>query len=101
MRSPPPAEAEGLGSGTLPLRARAKGKSLTLPPLPFLPSANPPPPPPPPPPQIPDGKPANKFGLDDKCMPRDYALHVIEETNEAYKRLKSGKIPNEGKLSLQ
>lgn len=41
--------------------------------------------------KIPDGKPANKFGLDNRCMPKDYAIKVIEETAEFYAALKEGK----------
>ena len=46
--------------------------------------------------QIPDGKPANKFGLDDRCMPKSYALDIIHETNEFYKNLRAGKTANDG-----
>ena len=41
--------------------------------------------------KTPDGKPQNKFGLDDKCMDRAYTLGVIEETHHFYNDLVSGK----------
>mmetsp|Transcript_5626 Transcript_5626/g.34906 ORF Transcript_5626/g.34906 Transcript_5626/m.34906 type:complete len:186 (+) Transcript_5626:616-1173(+) len=50
--------------------------------------------------KIPDGKPANRFGLDDKCMNKEYTMKVIEETHEFYKSLKSGKRANTEELSL-
>lgn len=50
--------------------------------------------------KIPDGKPANRFGLDDKCMNKEYTIKVIEETHEFYKSLKSGKRANTEELSL-
>ncbi len=28
--------------------------------------------------KIPDGKPANKFGYDNKCMNKEFTMHVIE-----------------------
>ncbi|KAI3896121.1 hypothetical protein MKX03_020091 [Papaver bracteatum] len=37
--------------------------------------------------KIPDGKPANKFGLGNKAANKDYALKVITETNEAWAKL--------------
>merc|ERR1711918_37820 len=39
--------------------------------------------------KMPDGKPANKFGLDDKCMNKAYTMQVIDETHEFYNKLKS------------
>jgi inorganic pyrophosphatase len=50
--------------------------------------------------KTPDGKPQNKFGLDDKCMDKAYTLAVIAETHEFYNNLKSGKRANEESLSL-
>merc|ERR1719231_1396184 len=41
--------------------------------------------------KTPDGKPQNKFGLNDECMDKAYTLNVIEETSEAYAKLMSGK----------
>jgi inorganic pyrophosphatase len=51
--------------------------------------------------KTPDGKPQNKFGLDDKCMNRAYTLAVIEETHDFYNNLKSGKRVNDEELSLE
>ncbi|KAJ4962156.1 hypothetical protein NE237_022095 [Protea cynaroides] len=49
--------------------------------------------------KIPDGKPANKFGLGNKAANKDYALKVITETNESWAKLVKRSIPN-GDLSL-
>ncbi|XP_020272603.1 soluble inorganic pyrophosphatase 6, chloroplastic, partial [Asparagus officinalis] len=49
--------------------------------------------------KIPDGKPANKFGLGDKAANKDYAMKVIMETNEAWAKLVKRSIPA-GELSL-
>ncbi|KAF7143245.1 hypothetical protein RHSIM_Rhsim05G0094600 [Rhododendron simsii] len=49
--------------------------------------------------KIPDGKPANKFGLGNKAANKDYALKVITETNESWARLVKRSIPA-GELSL-
>jgi inorganic pyrophosphatase len=35
--------------------------------------------------KVTDGKPLNKFGLDEKFMPRDYAMEVIKECHHAWK----------------
>eukprot|EP00557_Chaetoceros_sp_GSL56_P000815 CAMPEP_0176499136 /NCGR_PEP_ID=MMETSP0200_2-20121128/12743_1 /TAXON_ID=947934 /ORGANISM="Chaetoceros sp., Strain GSL56" /LENGTH=286 /DNA_ID=CAMNT_0017897489 /DNA_START=243 /DNA_END=1103 /DNA_ORIENTATION=- len=40
--------------------------------------------------KIPDGKPPNKFGLDEKFMDKLYALDVIKECNHAWKELITG-----------
>lgn len=40
--------------------------------------------------KIPDGKPPNKFGLDEKFMDKSYALDVIKECNHAWKELITG-----------
>jgi len=50
--------------------------------------------------KIPDGKPANKFGLDEKCMPLDYTMEVVEETHGFWKKLMDGTTPPNG-LSLK
>ncbi|KAL4425349.1 hypothetical protein ABPG75_009365 [Micractinium tetrahymenae] len=50
--------------------------------------------------KIPDGKPANKFGFDNKCMNKAFALDVIEETHTFYNRLRSGARANTEELSL-
>lgn len=49
--------------------------------------------------KIPDGKPANKFGLGNKAANKDYALKVITETNESWAKLVKRSIPA-GELSL-
>ncbi|KAI3892139.1 hypothetical protein MKW92_032077 [Papaver armeniacum] len=49
--------------------------------------------------KIPDGKPANKFGLGNKAANKDYALKVITETNEAWAKLVKRTVPA-GDLSL-
>ncbi|XP_075520793.1 soluble inorganic pyrophosphatase 6, chloroplastic [Primulina tabacum] len=49
--------------------------------------------------KIPDGKPANRFGLDNKPANKDYALKVITETNESWSKLVKRSIPA-GELSL-
>ena len=51
--------------------------------------------------KIPDGKGANKFGLDDKCMNKEYTMGVIKETSEFYEKLMSGERANDEKLSLK
>ncbi|KAI8477025.1 MAG: inorganic pyrophosphatase precursor [Monoraphidium minutum] len=50
--------------------------------------------------KIPDGKGANAFGYDNKCMDKDFALKVIDETHGFYNALKSGRRPNDEELSL-
>jgi len=50
--------------------------------------------------KIPDGKPANAFGYDNKCMDKAFTLDVIAETSEFYQALKSGKRPNDEELAL-
>jgi inorganic pyrophosphatase len=50
--------------------------------------------------KMPDGKPANAFGLNDVCMDKAYTLKVIEETEGFWKALKSGKRENTEELSL-
>ncbi|KAL2346371.1 hypothetical protein Fmac_000371 [Flemingia macrophylla] len=49
--------------------------------------------------KIPDGKPANKFGLGNQAANKDYALKVITETNESWNKLVKRSIPA-GELSL-
>ncbi|KAG0577491.1 hypothetical protein KC19_5G160300 [Ceratodon purpureus] len=49
--------------------------------------------------KIPDGKPANKFGLGNKAADKEYALKVIAETNEAWAKLVKRSVPA-GELSL-
>jgi len=50
--------------------------------------------------KMPDGKPQNKFGYNNKCLDKDFALKVIEETHEFYNNLKSGARENTEELSL-
>jgi len=40
--------------------------------------------------KIPDGKPPNTFGLDEKFMDKEYAFDIMEECNHAWKELVSG-----------
>lgn len=40
--------------------------------------------------KIPDGKPPNVFGLDEKFMDKHYALEIIKECNHAWKDLITG-----------
>jgi len=40
--------------------------------------------------KIPDGKPPNTFGLDEKFMDKEYAFGIMEECNHAWKELISG-----------
>ncbi|KAK7331795.1 hypothetical protein VNO80_28535 [Phaseolus coccineus] len=49
--------------------------------------------------KIPDGKPANKFGLGNQAANKEYALKVITETNESWNKLIKRSIPA-GELSL-
>lgn len=44
--------------------------------------------------KIPDGKPANKFGLGNKPANKDYALKIITETNESWAKLVKRSIPS-------
>mmetsp|Transcript_26506 Transcript_26506/g.82818 ORF Transcript_26506/g.82818 Transcript_26506/m.82818 type:complete len:208 (+) Transcript_26506:799-1422(+) len=37
--------------------------------------------------KIPDGKPPNRFGLNERCMPREYAMQIVGETHHAWRRL--------------
>lgn len=50
--------------------------------------------------KIPDGKPANAFGFDNKAQNRAFALDVIEETHRFWLDLVSGKRENTEDLSL-
>jgi inorganic pyrophosphatase len=51
--------------------------------------------------KTPDGKPINKFGLDDKCMDKAYTMGIIEETSGFYQKLMSGERENDKGLSLK
>jgi len=48
--------------------------------------------------KIPDGKPPNKFGLNEQFMNKTYALGVIKECNHAWKELITGE--KDRKLAL-
>ena len=48
--------------------------------------------------KIPDGKPANAFAFDGQVRDRAYAMKIVEETSEAWKRLIEGKV-EKGKIS--
>lgn len=50
--------------------------------------------------KIPDGKGANKFGYDNKCLNKAFALDVIEETHGFYNKLRSGARANSEELAL-
>lgn len=45
--------------------------------------------------KIPDGKPPNVFGLDEKFMDKDYAMKVIEECHHFWELLVSGRKERE------
>lgn len=49
--------------------------------------------------KIPDGKPANKFALDEKFMDCSYALGVVHETHQAWAKLVKGTVEDEVTLS--
>lgn len=44
--------------------------------------------------KIPDGKPENNFAFSGEAKNKAYTTHVIEECNEAWKNLISGKVAN-------
>lgn len=48
--------------------------------------------------KIPDGKPPNKFALDERCMPAAFAHKIIAETHEAWYNLvhQSGEVQDHG-----
>lgn len=50
--------------------------------------------------KVPDGKPENVFGLEERCMDAEYAFHIVEETHEAWKHLVVGKKEGEGGRNL-
>jgi len=52
--------------------------------------------------KVPDGKPENVFGLEERCMPADYALHIVDETHSSWKSLVRGRkqLPPERNLSF-
>ncbi len=50
--------------------------------------------------KIPDGKPENKFGYNNKVQNKEFTLSVLEETHGFWKKLKSGERANSEELSL-
>jgi len=50
--------------------------------------------------KIPDGKPKNAYGYDEKALNKEFTLNVIKETHEFYIKLKSGARANDEELSL-
>jgi hypothetical protein len=51
--------------------------------------------------KIPDGKPANAYGYDSKCMNAEFTKGVIEECSGFYNALKSGDRKNDVEVSLE
>jgi inorganic pyrophosphatase len=52
--------------------------------------------------KIPDGKPENVFAFNGEAKNKTYALQVIEETHQSWKKLIEGQIPNKtDKYDLQ
>jgi inorganic pyrophosphatase len=43
--------------------------------------------------KVPDGKPENVFGLEERCMPKEYAMHVVAECHQAWKGLVTQQKP--------
>lgn len=43
-----------------------------------------------------DGKPENTFAFDGKLLDKEYALKVVDETNQSWKDLRAGKIEPDG-----
>lgn len=50
--------------------------------------------------KMPDGKPANSYGFDNKCMNKEFTMQVVNETHEFYNALKKGARENTEELSL-
>lgn len=46
--------------------------------------------------KIPDGKPPNEFAFNAEAKSRSFALEVIEETHEQWKKLVAGKVDSNG-----
>jgi inorganic pyrophosphatase len=44
--------------------------------------------------KVPDGKPENQFAFGGQAKDKSYALGVIQETHEAWRKLVSGQVPN-------
>ncbi len=46
--------------------------------------------------KIPDGKPPNEFAFNGEAKPREFALEVIEETHEHWKKMVAGQVDCHG-----
>lgn len=46
--------------------------------------------------KIPDGKPPNEFAFNGEAKPRSFALEVIEETHEHWKKMVAGQVDCHG-----
>lgn len=46
--------------------------------------------------KMPDGKPPNEFAFNAEAKPRDFALEVIEETHEHWKKMVAGQVDCKG-----
>merc|ERR1711959_887585 len=42
--------------------------------------------------KTPDGKPLNAFGYDEAALGKDKTIEIIEETHQAWEKLKAGKV---------
>lgn len=51
--------------------------------------------------KIPDGKPANAYGYDSKCMNAEFTKGVIAECNGMYTALKTGDRKNDVEVALE
>ncbi|KAK9446421.1 inorganic pyrophosphatase [Limtongia smithiae] len=50
--------------------------------------------------KMPDGKPENHFAFSGECRNKKYATEIIHETNDAWKRLMDGQVPESKKIAL-
>ena len=46
--------------------------------------------------KMPDGKPPNEFAFNAEAKPRDFALEVIHETHEHWKKMVAGQVDCQG-----
>ena len=46
--------------------------------------------------KIPDGKPPNEFAFNAEAKPREFALEVIEETHDHWKKMVAGQVDCHG-----
>jgi inorganic pyrophosphatase len=51
--------------------------------------------------KMPDGKPANAYGYDAKCMNAEFTQGVIAECNGMWSALKTGERKNDVEVSLE